>query len=83
MSIWFISTPQEYDMTQPFTLGRDLMLQVRAGLLLQNMTLSSWCRQHGINTSNARQAIYGTWNGPKGRTIRDELLKAAGVKVAV
>ncbi len=69
-------------MTKPPPPGRDLMLQVRAGLLLQNTTLSAWCRKRQVNASAVRQAIYGTWAGPKGRAMRAEVLKAAGIKDA-
>lgn len=62
------------------TPGQDLMNKVRAGMTLQNTTVSAWCRQHGVNPSAARQAIYGTWAGPKGQALRAQLLKAAGVR---
>ncbi|ENB4166282.1 TPA: hypothetical protein ACKQA1_001893 [Stenotrophomonas maltophilia] len=67
-------------MAQHLPPGRDLMNKVRAGMTLQNTTVSAWCRQHGVNPSAARQAIYGTWAGPKGQALRASLLKAAGVK---
>ncbi len=67
---------------EPLAPGRDLMHQVRAGLLLQNTTLADWCRKREVNASAVRQAIYGTWAGPKGRAMRTEVLKAAGVRGA-
>lgn len=62
------------------TPGPELMNQVRAGFLLQNTTLAEWCREHGINASAARQAVYGTWNGAKGQAMRARVLKAAGLQ---
>jgi hypothetical protein len=59
--------------------SRDLLMQVRAGFLLKHTTLAQWCRESGIHPSAARQAIYGTWDGPKGRVMRARILKAAGV----
>ncbi|WP_242875642.1 hypothetical protein [Stenotrophomonas maltophilia] len=67
-------------MAQQLPPGRDLMNKVRAGMTLQNTTVSAWCRKNGINPSAARQAIYGTWAGPKGKALRATLLRAAGVK---
>ncbi|MGH8386151.1 MAG: hypothetical protein ACRESJ_11730 [Pseudomonas sp.] len=69
-------------MVQPLPPGHDLMIKVRAALLLQNTTLAAWCRQRSIHPSAARQAIYGTWAGPKGRAMRASILKAAGLKEA-
>lgn len=66
----------------PETPGRDLAAQVRAAFVARHTTLAAWCRQHGIDRSAARQALYGTWDGPKGRALRARILKAAGVRAA-
>lgn len=60
--------------------GRDLLAQVRAGFVAQHTTLAEWCRKNGTHPSAARQAIYGTWNGPKGRALRSKIVRAAGVR---
>lgn len=59
--------------------GPDLYLSVRAGFVTQGTSLTSWCKQRGINASNARAALAGAWNGPKGTRLRRELLEASGV----
>lgn len=66
-------------MQAPTDPGRDLLAQVRAGFLIQHTTLAEWCRKQGTHPSAVRQAIYGTWAGPKGRSIREAVLKAAGI----
>ncbi|MEJ1341202.1 MAG: hypothetical protein RPU14_03890 [Candidatus Sedimenticola sp. (ex Thyasira tokunagai)] len=57
----------------------DLHLKVRAGFIIQGTTFSAWCRKHGVNNGNARAALIGSWDGPKGRALRVELLDASGV----
>lgn len=60
--------------------GHELLARVRAGFILKHTTLAEWCRGQAIHPSAARQAIYGTWAGPKGRAVRARVLKAAGVR---
>jgi len=60
----------------------DLLKQVKIGFIQQDTTLSRWCRENGTHVSNARNALIGTWNGPKGRAMRQRLVKAARVQVA-
>lgn len=59
-----------------------LLVQVRTGFILQGTTLTEWCRENDTHISNARNALIGTWNGPKGKAMRARLVKAAGVKEA-
>lgn len=67
---------------QPITpSARDLLAQVRAGFIARHTTLAEWCRAHGTHPSAARQAIYGTWAGPKGRELKEQLLAASGIKL--
>ena len=61
------------------TPGYDLYLRVRAGFVAKGSTLGAWCRERGINPTNARSAIVGAWNGPKGRELREDLIVASGV----
>lgn len=68
-----------YDMATTHPPGRDLMIKVRAGLLLQGLTLTEWGRRNGYHHGAIRQAVYGTWNGPKGRALRERIVKAAGL----
>ena len=43
--------------------------------------MSAWARQHHLDPSTVRPALYGTWSGPKGRAVRAKVLKASGVQV--
>jgi gp16 family phage-associated protein len=67
-------------MQPPVTNPKHLVQQVRAGFILRGTTMSAWARQNGLDPSTVRQALYGTWNGPKGRAVRAKVLKAAGVQ---
>lgn len=59
----------------------DLHRQVRAGFVRQGTTLKGWCREQGITPSNARDALIGRWDGPKGRALRRKVIKAAQIEV--
>lgn len=59
--------------------GPELYQKVRGGLIARGTTLSAWCREYGYNPTNARSALVGGWNGPKGRALRQRLAKEAGV----
>lgn len=60
--------------------GRELMNQVRTGFILQNTTLTAWCRNNNVHISKARQTLYGTWDGPKARELRSQIVKAARMR---
>lgn len=77
-----MTPPRDSRHIRPEAMHRDLLVRVRAGLLVQHTTLAEWCRHVGVHPSAVRQAIYGTWAGPKGRAVRAQVLKAAGVKEA-
>ena len=57
--------------------GRELAAQVRAAFVARHTTLGGWCRSQGIDRTAARQALYGTWNGPKGKALRARVIAAA------
>ena len=60
--------------------GPQLHLRVRTGFLLQGTSLTEWCRSNGTHISNARGALLGTWNGPKGKAMRNKIIKAARIE---
>lgn len=62
--------------------GLDLHLKVRAGFVAQGTSLKAWCNQQAITPSNARDALIGRWNGPKGVALRNRLVKASGVRAS-
>lgn len=66
-------------MTAP-TPSLDLHLRVRAGFVSKGTSLKRWCKEQGITPSNARDALIGRWNGPKGIALRSRLVQEAGVK---
>jgi hypothetical protein len=57
--------------------SKTLFLNVRAGFVQQNTTFSEWCRKEDINRSNARQALIGSWDGPKAKALRARIIKAS------
>lgn len=58
----------------------DLHRQVRAGFVSQGTSLKRWCLDQKITPSNARDALIGRWNGPKGLALRKRLIKASGLE---
>ena len=56
----------------------DLHRQVRAGFVSKGTSLKRYCIDHDITPSNARDALIGRWNGPKGIALRKRLIKASG-----
>ena len=63
----------------PHEPGR-LIAQIRAAFVLQGTSLTRWAKDNNTDPSAIRQAIYGTWAGPRGKAMRAKVLKAAGVK---
>ena len=57
-----------------------LYLKVRLGFILQNTSLKAWCRRSGVHSSNARDALIGSWNGPGGKRLRERIVKAAQIE---
>lgn len=62
-----------------FPPSKALYLQVRAGLIMRETTLAEWCRERGMNPTNARAALVGSWDGPKGKALRADLIDAARI----
>lgn len=60
----------------------DLHLKVRAGFVSKGTSLNRWCEENNILPSNARDVLIGRWNGPKGQALREEIVKASGVRIA-
>lgn len=59
--------------------GNDLNRKVRIGFINQGTTLSAWCRSHNVTAASARAALIGSWDGKKGRALRESLIKASGI----
>lgn len=57
----------------------NLYRHVRAGFIAQGSTITTWCRERGVNPTNARSALVGAWDGPKGKALRAELIEASGI----
>lgn len=62
--------------------GPELNLEIRVGFIRQGTTLTRWCKDNGLRISNVRDAILGSWDGPKGKAIRAQVAKASRVRSA-
>ncbi|MBF0622895.1 MAG: hypothetical protein HQL54_13320 [Magnetococcales bacterium] len=58
--------------------GRDLFLKVKAAFILQDTTITQWCKANEISISGASSALIGSWNGPKGKEVRQRVYEASG-----
>lgn len=38
---------------------------IRAGFVAQGTSFHAWCKDNGVDTSNAYKALSGKWTGPK------------------
>jgi len=59
--------------------GHELYMKVRGSFIMQNNNLSQWCRANGVKPQHARACLIGSWNGPKGKKLRNQLIEAAGL----
>lgn len=66
----------------PASPGPELIRKVRALFILRGTTLGRWCRDNDIKLNHARMALVGSWDGPKGRALRDRVVSAAGADVS-
>ncbi len=65
--------------TDERTPGLTLHRKVRIAFIDQGTTFHAWCLSNEIDPKNARMAIVGGWNGPKGQALRRRILYAAGL----
>jgi hypothetical protein len=56
-----------------------LYIRVRAGFVAQGTTFTAWCRENHLARPNVASALIGAWNGPKGRAIRERVIRAARI----
>ena len=61
------------------TPGLDLHLKVRAAFVAKGSSFKRWCLENDIKPTNARDAVIGRWNGPKGQALRARIVRAAGI----
>ena len=59
--------------------SRELYMQVRGAFIMKGTNLSEWCRLNNLKPQHARDCLIGTWNGPKGKKVRRQLVEAAGL----
>jgi hypothetical protein len=59
--------------------SKGLYLKVRTGFVAQGSALGTWCRENNVNLSNARSCLIGSWDGPRGRKLREEIIVASGI----
>lgn len=60
--------------------SKALVRDVRAGFIRQGSTFTAWCRENGLRPGNARQALLGSWDGPKGQALRRRIVRAAAIE---
>lgn len=66
---------------EPLTPSPDLYNQVRGAFVTHGRTLNEWCRAEGVNPTNAKYCLIGSWDGPKGRALRARIIKASGMVI--
>lgn len=59
--------------------GADLYRLVKAGFVAKGTTFTAYCHSAGIIPSNGRQALLGSWTGPRGREVVRKLVEASGL----
>ncbi|MCW7555874.1 hypothetical protein NX722_25250 [Endozoicomonas gorgoniicola] len=59
--------------------GRALYSKVRGHFMIQDTTLSKWCKQKGIALQTAIDVLTGSRNGPKSKALRNEIVEASGM----
>jgi len=67
---------------QIFTPSRDLYNRVRAGFVMQGISLSSWCNAHGVKQQNVLHCLVGSWDGPKSQELRRKIISDSGISSA-
>jgi hypothetical protein len=70
-------------MSQALTPSMELLLKVQIAFRWQGTSLHGWCRKNRVHITGARQALIGTWNGPKGRGLRTRIVEAAKLDAVV
>ena len=58
----------------------ELYNRVRGAFVAKGSSLKRWCQENGTHPSNARSALTGNWNGPRGQEMRRRLIKEAGLE---
>jgi len=62
-------------------INKALYVKVRSGFVAQDTTLSAWCKNKGINPSNAKACLMGNWDGPKAKELRQQIVEASGLSI--
>lgn len=47
-------------------------------LRVQGTNLKDWSAARGIDPANAKGAAHGSWNGPKARALRQDMVDTVG-----
>ncbi len=56
---------------------------VRAGFVLQGITLRGWCISNGVDPGYAHKVLAGKTNGPRANELRLRIIAAAGEKARI
>lgn len=73
--------PRKHTRSDDVVPGLDLYHQVRGAFVAQGTSLNRWCQEQRIRRENARDSLTGSWNGPKGKALRERLVAESGLLV--
>lgn len=59
--------------------SKQLHADIKAAFVRKESSFTSWCKANGFGTSNVRMAIFGSWNGPKAKAIRKQIIEESGL----
>ncbi len=67
--------------TFPYQPGAILHSAIIGAFRATGGSFEGWCRNNGIEPTNARNATYGVMKGPRGQEILAMMIEAAGADV--
>jgi hypothetical protein len=63
-----------------FKPSKQLYNSVRAGFVQQGTSLAAWCKSHDLKLQNVMTCLIGSWDGPKAKSLRAQVVQAANVR---
>ncbi len=63
------------------TPSRQLYNQVRGAFVSKGTSLNKWCKANQINPQNALTCLVGSWDGPKAKELRQQIVEASGLSI--
>lgn len=59
--------------------SKKLWSKIKAAFVLNDSTVTTWCKGEQKNVTNVRGAVIGSYDGPKAKAIRKEVIEASGL----